>query len=674
LVLLSVVNNPHLSKKKAVRKYSVIIALTGLLFCIVMIAIKINHAYNTLKVYYCLLLFILSFLCDMLYIRFDETITRDAAAAKTRNDLASLAAAIKAQPTNSWIYFPVLGITLVFFYLFNWVTDLRDAVPESLLLLIFSFYVLVIDLIHYTFRAAPIPRYILNAVGIAILALFVIRGLPYRYLKLKYWHNPRPAADLADFRDYYDKWKTRLKGHDAQHPYEIILVSGEGGGSRAGYWFSQGLMSLDSVAGGRLKDHIFSMSTVSGSSVGLGAVLSYWTFLRENSIAPPDHPWTDLPRRVFRYNFVGGNISGLLVTDLLKNLLPWSIQGNRDWEQQTEEAECVQQALWELRDGKGDTKILFTDKAHSIPDSDMIMKRDFMSFYYPGGYPDAAAIDTSLPLIFVNTTRSSDGRRGIYSPIRLNPDDFKDALDICRFLYTEKFKSDTTWYGGLNRGIPLGAACNSSEIFPYFSSPVLIDSLGYFLDGGYHENSGLKTTLEVYDKLRYLLDNDPDTTIHNSYHITVLYFKNAEYKKTYYPGEIDHPIASLQPLQAVFNQPFTGSESYFEEVARVRLGSDLIRFQLEYNQLLDPSKTIFYLPDSIMPRELQDEILSDIVTVKITKNDSLPGSKADTARTVNFPLARWLSNFIIDEMRANCHRELIDSVRDAMLMTCIKDQ
>jgi hypothetical protein len=51
-----------------------------------------------------------------------------------------------------------------------------------------------------------------------------------------------------------------------------------------------------------------------------------------------------------------------------------------------------------------------------------------MSFFYtPSG---DSVLFKKRPLVFINSCRSNDGRRGIISPVKLNDDVFNDAVDV----------------------------------------------------------------------------------------------------------------------------------------------------------------------------------------------------------------------------------------------------
>jgi hypothetical protein len=55
----------------------------------------------------------------------------------------------------------------------------------------------------------------------------------------------------------------------------VFIVSGQGGGSRAGYWMAKTMMKLDSVSPG-FHRQCLAFSTVSGSSFGVTSTLAIW--------------------------------------------------------------------------------------------------------------------------------------------------------------------------------------------------------------------------------------------------------------------------------------------------------------------------------------------------------------------------------------------------------------
>jgi hypothetical protein len=123
-----------------------------------------------------------------------------------------------------------------------------------------------------------------------------------------------------DFEMRYQQLKKKIIEDTTSEEYPILLIAGEGGGSRAGLWFSQNLINFDFATNGSFRDHIFSVSTVSGSSVGLGTVMMFWDKTRLDQTI--HEKWKDLPGKVFANNYVGSSIRGLLLTDLYQSLIP----------------------------------------------------------------------------------------------------------------------------------------------------------------------------------------------------------------------------------------------------------------------------------------------------------------------------------------------------------------
>ena len=99
---------------------------------------------------------------------------------------------------------------------------------------------------------------------------------------------------------YFDGWiiNKNLTCDDT-----IVLVAGQGGGSRAGAWLS---MNLDSMAkkDPTFKNRLFAMSTVSGSTSGANMLLNKW-YLESKGIYPKDDYQSSLQffKSIYSYNY-----------------------------------------------------------------------------------------------------------------------------------------------------------------------------------------------------------------------------------------------------------------------------------------------------------------------------------------------------------------------------------
>jgi hypothetical protein len=585
--------------------------------------------YTEAKIALSVILYLVAFLLHFFFHEMDRLLLQRHTLTE-ENDIGK----ISRHPVNSLFYFLLLAVHLCLVALYF--TDYKfNVAPESMMLYIFSLYVFVIDLFVYWLKMTQQRRFMTMIVAAGIVLLFMVS--PAVNLNLSHYTLDTIKDSSAlhghprmSFEQRYQLLKQKIDSNKSGQPYPIILVSGQGGGSRAAVWFTQNLINFDYYTRGKFREHIFSISTVSGSSAGLGSLFTYWELSDKNDI---DAGWLEFPMKVYANNFVGSSVKGMLLTDFWKTAIPFgSFESDRNTILQDEESYFNQKAALEILQHKK-----LRDETN-IPFGERILTKDFMNFFYHKSGDSLQLKDR--PVVLINSTRSNDGRRGIISPIKLTDDVFNDAIDIAGYLYEDSvcnYKNDRLCYTR-KRNISFGQACNLSELFPLFSAPAYIDSLGSFVDGAYHENSGLKTTLDVYLQLRKLFERDNMDPA--KYAIYIVYLKNdSEKKELYKPVNSELPFAL--PLKALSSQPFAGSESYFEEKARFvedrQKNVEFLSIQLD-NQLIkeisDSTTTGLKKSD----QNIEEEILYDLRT---EPDDN----------TLNFPLARWLSKSVIKRMR-----------------------
>jgi len=592
-----------------------------------------HKEYTNAKVLLSINLYLLSILMFLIYYEADNRILRVHASGVVKGE-----SLIEKYKANSIIYFScllihVIVVTLIFYMPFR-----LSIAPESMMLYMFSFYVFLIDLFFYVVNVSKRRQLVAALVSMVIV---VLAATSVWHVNTSHYTMDKNADSTIfinryrdEFSDRYAVLKKSIEANNSGHPYPIILVSGEGGGSRAGLWFSQNLINFDWDTKGTFRNHIFSVSTVSGSSVGLSTVFTFWDKTRDATTI--DKRWIDFPASVYANNYVGSSIRGLLLTDLYKSLGPGHWVKDRNTILQNEEADATARAALQANGA--------TDFDHVyIPDSSMTLKKDFMYFFYEKN-GNQLQYRKNTPITLINTCRSNDGRRGIFSSIKLGEIYFNEAIDIAGYMYEDSIcdSKGVRQCKGIKKNISLGQACNTSELFPFFSAPAYIDSLGSFVDGGYHENSGLKSTLDIYQQLRKRLENDK---LNGKYMIYILYLKNGSGEKQLYKKMESEPVM-LQPLHALFSQPFEGSASYFEEKARVIGYLDsfaaFIPINLNPKILVDTTKTSETDPHK---KKLESEIMQDLINDIKVNGDG----KKDTI--LNFPLARWLSKTVIKRIQ-----------------------
>ena len=637
----------HKFHTEKIYKTAIFIVGTTLITTTIYFFLNFQEEYTSMKVIFGVNLYLLSVLMFFIYHFIDQRILAEHALGDPKTNNEYQISAFKKYKINSITYLTCLILHIVVILLIAYRPWHFSIAPESVLLYIFSVYVFIIDLIVYLINVSPTGRITASFVALGVAAV-VLAGIWKPNLSLySLDENSAPTTFSGvrdDFEKRYNVLRNKILLSDSSLEYPILLVAGEGGGSRAGLWFSQNLINYDLATNGNIRDHIFSLSTVSGSSVGLSTVFTYWDKTLNNDKL--DQRWNELPGKVFANNFVGSSIRGLLLTDLFKSFIPgkkW--QYDRNSTLQDEEAYATEWSVQNLFNN--------VNSLNNIDDSEQTLKKDFMYFFYNSEGGQQKYRD-DMPITLINTTRSNDGRRGIFSSIRLDDRYFYEAIDIIGYLYEDSIcnTNGQKICSGKKKKVSLGLACNTSELFPLFSAPAYIENLGSFVDGGYHENSALKSTLDIYEQLKNKIETDKQLQNHK-YHIYIVYLKNGSGEKDLYKP-VESSITILQPLNAVFNQPFEGSASYFEEKARnigVRdSNAKFIAVSLSSKLIVDPTMTAVTNANSKNESPNHKESLEKEILVDIRQIVDHPGvEKPDT--TINFPLARWLSKTIIERIK-----------------------
>jgi hypothetical protein len=282
---------------------------------------------------------------------------------------------------------------------------------------------------------------------------------------------PPPADNRPDFEAYAQAWL-----HSRCTPQRIcpvIVVSTEGGGLRSAAWTAMVLSRFTALVdqsippnGGEplFERYFFAASGVSGGSLGLATYVA--------ALQTPPHTGLSaqtLSEKTLNHDFLAPLMANAGFVDFTQRWLPGALFDDRGraltraWEQAAEE-QGVQafakpfSALYEHADG---------------------------------------SVDTDVPAMFFNSTTVGEGWRFVQDPFRpfaINP-------------WTTAFDG-SLW---LDSRIPLSEAVLNSARFTYLSpagtlqtgkpQPPTPTSL-QLVDGGYFENSGTTTLLEVMQLLR----------------------------------------------------------------------------------------------------------------------------------------------------------------------------
>jgi hypothetical protein len=246
----------------------------------------------------------------------------------------------------------------------------------------------------------------------------------------------------------------------------VYFITAEGGALRTGA-FSALLLAKLQDSFPDFKNHIYAFSTVSGGSVGI-SFFNAITYLEPDTLNKGKDYYQQSTLKFFEQDQLAPVIAKLFYADLLNNFWPWHVESF--------DRAIVLEKAWEHSYAK----------AFDRPNDANVFSSNFLSYYQQ--------VDTNqniLPAWFINTTEVETGLQCYISNVRA--DSFLFAKD--RDLLLRKIRY----------GINYSTAVNFSSRFPLFSPSAALyqneDQAYHYVDGGYVENTGAKTMLEILQSL-----------------------------------------------------------------------------------------------------------------------------------------------------------------------------
>jgi hypothetical protein len=273
--------------------------------------------------------------------------------------------------------------------------------------------------------------------------------------------------DLTEnFRRWFGSYKQKMDqriGHPLEK-YPVIFVCAEGGAFRTGAYTALFLTQMESDLTRRadpvdFRNSIFAMSGVSGGSVGLG----FYNAVAFRSFIPvKDTTTVAKTRKFFLHDSLSPLIGKMFFGEFL-NLFYWHQADNFD---RAAALEISWESAYEQYIGKGNHNT-YTD--------------EFIQ-------PDTGR---ARPALIINTTEIETGRQCWISTVQTSAPLFSAERDLLNG------KISQTRYS---------TAINFSSRFPLFSPGAEIN-IGrghrrHYLDGGYVENTGSATMLEILQELK----------------------------------------------------------------------------------------------------------------------------------------------------------------------------
>ena len=293
-------------------------------------------------------------------------------------------------------------------------------------------------------------------------------------------------------RDDFEKWIAQYKDEE-----ELYIVATAGGGIRAAYWTAAVLSELENKHN-ELRRQVIAISSVSGGSLGAAA----WILKRSRRSESVNRVATEVLER----DFLSAALGGMFFAEVGQKLVMW-----RDWPgkftipDRGDTLEMAWEHQWAQVTGGGS----INDRCRKPSYEDLTIASSLMEVWYC-----ETGFRTEMPMLFANSTDALTGKRVITSAVDAKGI-YQDAFDFISIF---------------NADVKLSTAVLNSARFTLVSPSGNVPANGKngplrIVDGGYFENYGAETALELLKKIRsspgfeskifnvIQISSDPDLTL-----------------------------------------------------------------------------------------------------------------------------------------------------------------
>jgi len=347
-----------------------------------------------------------------------------------------------------------------------------------------------------------------------------------------------PGAIKPDARvslaDYFRQWTASCAPGTA--PVRPVIVAVSGGASKAGLWGARVLTLVDRKLAHAKDVSIFAVSSVSGGSLGTGVYMALRAGEAKAARAPACR-LTDLPPdrrtrfddalvKAIREDAIGPTLAGLILGDMPRAIAGvavapivklhnrwthtrWVFRGN-------DRAEALERAF------ERNWKDYGIDEIKTLPGAPkpFSLKEPFLSLFYANG----GSLRSYVPAWIANGTDQNNGNRIITAPFKVDEERFcmldgrwyatgSACARPLRTFFWGKFGpilSPMDALAVLKADVPASTAADNTDRFPYISpsgelTPAVYTAAPYaaqVIDGGYFENEGLTTAMEIANWLK----------------------------------------------------------------------------------------------------------------------------------------------------------------------------
>jgi hypothetical protein len=338
--------------------------------------------------------------------------------------------------------------------------------------------------------------YLSKRLGLPIFTPLLVLALLFSYCDINDNHEVRtssqPITAPQDFEQAFQTWWNSRADKESYRDrrYPIFIISAEGGGITTAYFAASVLTAIQDRAP-TFAQHVFAISGVSGGSVGTAVYAALarrctknlptdqLAGLRPTSLPHGIGPLQHSADAILQDDYLSPVLAGFFYPDLVQRFLPFRV--NR-WDRARALEERLERS-WERNAPCGET----TDGANE-------MSQSFYDFFH--GFPN-----NTTPALFFNTTNVESGERTVITNL-LPPKE--DRSNYVRTLADVK----------PDFNLPFSSAVFLSARFPLVTPAGFIHDgrqKSRFVDGGYYENSGTATALNILMSLKLARESQSPT-------------------------------------------------------------------------------------------------------------------------------------------------------------------
>lgn len=315
------------------------------------------------------------------------------------------------------------------------------------------------------------------ALIVVILGVFSTWNVGNRHHEVAYVEDTISTAARLDVESYFEEWLKKrtpfieayLESEGRDSTFPVVILSAEGGGSRAGYWTAITHAYLQQKAPNYFDKYLFALTGASGGNTGNSVFYSMQTG------GVPAAQLQPHAAKIFEQNFLSSSLTLLLGLDSWQTTFGLDFRPDRA-------RELVKEWSGALQD---------VAKVN-------LLEAPFLSFWYENNQlkPNVP------PLLLINTTHVQAGDHAIFSPVIFD-EKYYNGMDLL----------DSIEVHQEGKSVSLGTANLLNASFPYINSAGNVKNVGSFVDAGYYDNFGALTAIGLIERLKDIREKAPDSSL-----------------------------------------------------------------------------------------------------------------------------------------------------------------